>query len=202
MIDKTTYKRAAEISKTNPSRAYDMIEKTVKAALGVTQKELKQIFKSHQQYMQRGSKYGDCADLRGANLQGLDFRGFAVTGVGFDNANLSGANLSRLYIIDSSFEGANLSQANFSGSALGGSSLKGANLKGANLSHTLLSDADFTGANLTVADFSSANLADAYFFRADLTDADLRTAKYTNLARFNNAILTGTVLDPSLETSE
>jgi uncharacterized protein YjbI with pentapeptide repeats len=121
------------------------------------------------------------ADLRGANLEG---------------ASLYQANLPWARLFDANLQRAALTRANLESANLTGANLRWANMSEANLRWTNLRDAILEGANLSDANLFDANLRDADLRWANLERADLR---WTDLAHtnFNNAILTGTCLDPA-----
>jgi len=95
---------------------------------------------------------GPGADLRDANLYGVDLGGANLRGANLRGANLGGANL----------RGANLRDANLGGAILRGADLWGADLWGANLRDANLGGANLRGANLRGANLRGANLWDAY----------------------------------------
>jgi len=102
------------------------------------------------------------ADLVMANLRGVDLRGAYLEGADFRVAALIGADL----------KGANLSMAD-----LEGADLKGANLRAVNLEGACLVGTDLRGADLGGADLRGANLRTAYLEGANLEGVDLRGAK-------------------------
>ena len=81
----------------------------------MTQEELQTILKKHKKWM-NDVPGGECANLRGVNLEYANL----------ENANLRCANL----------EDADLKGANLKGANLKGANLKNANLKGANLDYS------------------------------------------------------------------
>ena len=93
---------------------------------------LSEILRKHKLWLKK-EKYGEQADLSGANLKGLNF-----TYADLSYSDLSGADLS----------GANLAYVN----------LKGANLRDTNLSGVSLRDTDLNGVNLSYTDLSGADL--------------------------------------------
>jgi hypothetical protein len=73
------------------------------------------------------------ADLRGVDLSDEDLRGADLRGADLSNANLRGADLDDADLSDASLSGANLSYAHLSGANLSGADLCGAHLGGASL---------------------------------------------------------------------
>jgi uncharacterized protein YjbI with pentapeptide repeats len=90
--------------------------------MNITKEELKDILLKHEQWFKK-EKGGECADLSGLDLSGVDI----------PKANLAGANLA----------GADLTRANLSED----------NLAGANRSRAILSNADFVGLSLMLPYF-------------------------------------------------
>lgn len=90
------------------------------------------------------------ADLRGLNLEGVDFSYADLGRASFDRANLSGANFTGAYLRGAIFDYADLSGANFTGA-----NLELASLKDADISDAIFSGANLRGADLTFVLFSS-----------------------------------------------
>ena len=139
----------------------------------MTKEELDKIVEQHQHWIKE-----DCecweemkANLRGANLRWADLRGVNLSEADLRGADLSGANL-----YDANLSGADLSGANLYGANLRGADLRGANLRWANLYGANLSEANLYDANLSGADLSGANLYGANLRGADLRGANLRWA--------------------------
>ena len=117
----------------------------------MTQEELDKIVEQHQHWLKE-----DCegwedmkanllfADLRGADLSGVNLRGASLSFANLRVADLSGANLS-----DANLRDANLSDANLRDANLSGANLSDADLRGTNLSDANLSGANLSGANLS-----------------------------------------------------
>ena len=84
----------------------------------ISDDELNEILANHKLWIDSNSKYGNHANLSGADLRGADLNG----------ANLNDANLHY----------ANLNDANLSGANLNGANLSDANLHGANLDYSCL----------------------------------------------------------------
>jgi len=114
------------------------------------------------------------ADLRKADLKGLDLSGINLKEANLENADLSGVNL----------KGADLSKANLWGANLNKAILSNADLKRADLSWAQLNEANLISANL-----SGANLTNAQLRKADLFDATFQWAQ-SHGALFNEANLT------------
>jgi hypothetical protein len=114
---------------------------------------IKKILDEHNLWLQTGGKEGARADLRGANLSGVNLRYVTL-----NDADLRGANLRY----------ADLRYAN----------LNDADLRGANLRYAYLNDAYLHGANLCYADLRYANLGGANLGGANLHGADLQGAVF------------------------
>ena len=90
------------------------------------------ILQRHANWIQSNGKYGERADLRGANLCDANLCDANLCGANLRGANLRGADL----------RGANLCDANLCDANLCGANLRGANLRGADLRGANLCDAD------------------------------------------------------------
>ena len=135
-------------------------------------KELEKILELHEEWYKSPAKKGQQADLRQADLKGVNLSDACLSGADLKGANLSDANLS----------GANLSSACLIETNLSGACLKGANLSDACLIKTCLDKADLNRADLKQADLSGAslieaNLSNSYLRGAYLRGAYLRGAK-------------------------
>lgn len=129
------------------------------------------------------------ADLSGANLKDANLAGSNLDEVNMAGANLEGANIAGAYLLRANFSGCNLRRVNLAGAGLVGKvNLAGADLSGANLAGARLVGARLSGANLTRAILAGADLRDADLSGANFTDAD------TSGTRFDGADLSGTVL--------
>ena len=109
-----------------------------------------------------------CADLRGAYLQGADLQGAYLQG-----ADLRGADLRGAYLQGADLQGAYLQCAYLQGADLQGAYLQcaylqGADLQGADLRGAYLQGADLQGAYLQCAYLQGAYLQCAYLQGADL----------------------------------
>jgi uncharacterized protein YjbI with pentapeptide repeats len=163
-----------------------------------TQEELKEILKSHHEWLTTPG--GIRADLSYANLSDADLsdanlRRANLSDANLRRANLSDADLSYADLSDADLSGANLSGADLSDADLSDANLRRANLSGADLRHAILKHADLSyanlsGADLSDADLSGANLSDANLRRANLSDADLSGADLSD-ADLSGANLSG-----------
>ena len=129
----------------------------------ISDDELNEILANHKLWIDSNSKYGNRANLRGADLHYADLRG-----ANLNDANLYGASLNNADLSD-----ANLSDANLRDADLRGANLRGADLRGANLHYADLYGASLNDADLRDADLSGADLSDASLYRADLRGANL-----------------------------
>jgi uncharacterized protein YjbI with pentapeptide repeats len=101
--------------------------------------------------------------VRGAHLNGTNFRYAQAYGVFLAGAHLFRAN----------FQGAFMSEADFRGADLGQANLKFAVLDRAQMNHANLDRATLDGANLTRVDLRGANLSYSSLENAELLDARL-----------------------------
>jgi uncharacterized protein YjbI with pentapeptide repeats len=127
-----------------------------------------------------------CADLRNADLTGLD-----LTQVSLAGALATGANFSNVHLGQGDLSGAKLAGANLSGADLTQATLTGADFTGANLAHAQLIQAEadntnWTGADLSDVDASQAELQNAIFDNAKLGGADFTQADLSG-TNFNSA---------------
>lgn len=116
--------------------------------MNMKQKELNEILKEHQLWLDSNGKKGNKADLIYVDLCELDL----------SFANLKRANLYDAALVDVNLRSANLRYANLMFANLGYANLTGADLSGANLSSADLYSADLSGADLRDATLSNANL--------------------------------------------
>lgn len=125
----------------------------------LTRKDINKIIENHQHWLRRDCEGWESmrADLYGANLRGANLYGVNLYGANLRGANLYGANLRR-----ATLRGANLCEA-----GLGGADLHGVDL----------CEADLCGANLYGADLRGVNLRGADLYEADLRGANLCGAK-------------------------
>jgi len=125
--------------------------------------------------------HGVLADLRDADLEGVDLRyanlrGAILTGTCFEEANLKGATM-----IGANLKGANLKSAN-----LLYANLNNASLRSASLIDAWLNMANLTNADLTCADLRNANFCNATLICTNLDDANLTGAKYNKETAFSD----------------
>jgi hypothetical protein len=104
------------------------------------------------------------ADLRDADLRGIDFHKTNLTAADFSNADVRDADLSEAILYLARFR-----NANFSGTDFLGANLYEAYLHGANFSQAYFMEANLSGANLTNANFFGAHIADTVFGYVDLS---------------------------------
>jgi hypothetical protein len=107
-----------------------------------------------------------CADLSGANMNGLSLIQIDLTGAILHNANLQhtdltqatldGADLSHANLSNAKLDQASAHNANFTGATLAGASLVQTDLTGASLNGASLGGVSFTEATLTGTTFTGA----------------------------------------------
>lgn len=134
------------------------------------------------------------ANLRNANLSGVDFHGATLSGADLSDAELQGAilesaNLEMARGSNAKFRDAQLSSATLLNVSLPGAEFRAASLRHAHFGSARLPLSNFTDADLTHATFWDADLTKSNLTRANLYKADLTRAK------MSEALLTGTRLD-------
>ncbi|HEY9826087.1 MAG TPA: pentapeptide repeat-containing protein [Stenomitos sp.] len=140
------------------------------------------------------------ANLRGANLEGVQGDQTFLIEANLIQANLSRSNLTKAILTEANLQSVNLSYANLTKSDLSFVILSNANLAHANLSKVIclegqVNDADLTGSNLYCANFQranfqnsslhSANMSGGNFGESNFKDADLRGANLKDIRVMN-----------------
>lgn len=128
------------------------------------------------------------AELRCANLNGIDFQFADLGGANLEGAILTGADL-RVALLDD----ANLSNAQMDEARITQASLRGANLFCANLMGADLTGADLSGSNLTQSNLYWTNLVRAILTRAQLSQAMLHETVFGNTELIETQGLAGCV---------
>jgi uncharacterized protein YjbI with pentapeptide repeats len=119
--------------------------------------------------------------VRGAHLNGTNFRYAQAYGVFLAGAHLFRAN----------FQGAFMSEADFRGADLGQANLKFAVLDRAQMNHANLDRASLDGANLTRVDLRGANLSYSSLANAELLDARLDGVSFYGAHAENASLVRG-----------
>jgi uncharacterized protein YjbI with pentapeptide repeats len=119
--------------------------------------------------------------VRGARLNGTDFRYAQAYGVFLAGAHLFRAN----------FQGAFMSEADLRGADLGQANLKFAVLDRAQMNHANLDRAGLDGANLTRVDLRGANLSYSSLVNAELLDARLDGVSFYGAHAENASLVRG-----------
>ena len=137
---------------------------------------LREILKSHEEWLDSSGKSGEPADFCEADLRGVDLRVACLreailSDADLRNADLRGANLSIAYM-----EAADLRKADLRDAYLAGADLQGANLRKADLRDADLRGADLRYANLRGADMRRADMRGAVLHEANLCEANLQGA--------------------------
>jgi hypothetical protein len=116
-------------------------------------------------------------DFAGADLRGIDFTNVNdLTGANLREANLRGVELICAALRYANLTGADLREADLTDADLREANLTGADLREANLTDAILCEADLTGADLTGADLTGAD-----FTGVNFTGAPDWQAAYFNL---------------------
>lgn len=111
----------------------------------------------------------DNADFTSANLSKANLTGARMRRASASAVNLSGARLNRVDATEANFVGANLSHCEISGAKF-----LGVNLSKATCKDAIINGTEFVGSNLASTDFRDSNLQDSLFVGASLEGADLR----------------------------
>lgn len=138
----------------------------------ITYKELVSILRLHSLYLE-GKPGGEQADLRDADLTGINMVAAAYEATGKDYVALTGAHMEGADFSALSMKWAHLDKAYLSGALFSGTFLKGGTFRGSDAT-----GADFTKANLMNADFRDALLREADFSQAKLRDMEPSGASF------------------------
>ena len=166
-----------ETAKLTDDRAEDADPADTSVDEKLVEIDLTEALKGHRLWVDTGGKEGAMmsirhADLRDADLEGIDLTRCALPHVSFRNANCQKAVLRRCDMTAGDFIGCNLDQAVLAASRLAGARFTDAILRNTVFLGSDLSGASFRGMTLHNCDLSGANLA-----KTDFRDADLSTAK-------------------------
>jgi len=150
---------------------------------------------------------GECLNLFGARLTGIDMAGANLTRTCFLEADLGGATFTGADLRASSFMGADLTRANFGEADATDGNFREAILTQANLIGADLSGASLTGADLSFAlldgttNLSGADLNGAILDNAILFGVDLSQARSLSSAQLATALIDDrTLLPPGVGT--
>jgi len=121
------------------------------------------------------------ADLRGVNLSGINLRGADLSYANLRDADLSYADLRECYLNEANLIGTKFKKANLEGAYL----IK-AYLTRASFDEACLQGAFLTGAYLTKVNLNKADLTGAYLTGADLDGAYLKGALYNEKTCFES----------------
>lgn len=142
----------------------------------ITESEVRQIIKLHEQWLDSNGLKGVRADFSNADLSSIDFEKIhpleedmvegRLVGLNLAKANLSCVNLTRVNIQCVNFSEANLAHANLTEANLAGANLTKCNLAYANLYKTNLGGANLFNADLSYAKFIFTNVEDAMLTRS------------------------------------
>ena len=144
----------------------------------------------HKLWVDTGGKEGSVmaiehADLRDADLEGIDLSRCGLRFASFRNANCKNAVLRRCDLTAADFVESNLESANLAASRLSGARFNEATLRNTVFLGSDLSNACFKGMHLINCDLSGTNLAGADFRDADLSGANGLFAEQIQRARVN-----------------
>ena len=136
---------------------------------------LKQGVEAWNQWREQSKETSDLtgAQLSGAYLEGVNFRGACLHRVNLSNAGLKAAVIFDANLQDSDFCGADLSAATLGNAYLYGANLSGANLRDAGLDFAHLTNMDLRSASLCGASLIGTKLSMAALSSADFGGANL-----------------------------
>lgn len=141
-------------------------------------KILKQGVSAWNKWREENMGLNPVADLRGANLSGLNLYKAELTGTNLCRANLSRANLVRSHGILPLFNEADLTEARLDNAEFYDARFREANLKMASCTGTIFARSKFEGSSLEHTDFRLSNL-----FECNLSGAILTGVKLYGTAR-------------------
>lgn len=121
------------------------------------------------------------ADLRKADLEGIDLSGAKMMQADFTDANLKNANLKGCELSRASFYFCNLENANLEEARLAFADLRKSNLAGAHLKGSFAARANLENAFLKGADLSNATIGGALLNGANLEGANLDNTMAVNI---------------------
>jgi uncharacterized protein YjbI with pentapeptide repeats len=145
------------------------------------------------------------ARMSRAFLEGADFTGAIVTGLGqspaefeaahlygaiMNGLNLDGANMNAAFMSRTQVQGASMIAAQLDSAQLVNANLSGSNLRQATLTKAMLNGTNFSHANLEGANFKNAQILDVNFSNANLKGANFTLAGIQG-ADFTGADLSG-----------
>ncbi|KZC99042.1 MULTISPECIES: pentapeptide repeat-containing protein [unclassified Thalassospira] len=145
---------------------------------------------SHKLWVDTGGREGtvmsiEHADLRDAELEGIDLSRCGLPFASFQRANCKDAVLRRCNLIAADFGESNLDNANLAASRLAGARFGKAVMRNTVFLGSDLSNANFRGMQLPNCDLSGTNLAGADFRDADLSGTRGLFAEQIQRARVN-----------------
>ncbi|NIY75483.1 hypothetical protein HED22_07500 [Thalassospira sp. HF15] len=145
---------------------------------------------SHKLWVDTGGREGtvmsiEHADLREAELEGIDLSRCGLPFASFQRANCKDAVLRRCNLIAADFVESNLDNANLAASRLSGARFNKAVMRNTVFLGSDLSNANFRGMQLPNCDLSGTNLAGADFRDADLSGTRGLFAEQIQRARVN-----------------
>lgn len=152
--------------------------------------DLHEALRSHKLWVDTGGKEGDVmsiehADLREAELEGIDLSRCGLPFACFKRANCKDAVFRRCNLTAADFVQSNLDNANLAASRLSGAKFNDAMLRNTVFLGSDLSNASFRGQQLLNCDLSGTNLAGTDFRDADLTGTRGLFAEQIQRARVN-----------------
>jgi uncharacterized protein YjbI with pentapeptide repeats/CheY-like chemotaxis protein len=182
-------KTAAEVKEAEPTAEEDPDDVAVEDE-ELVEIDLQEALLSHKLWVDTGGKEGavmsiEHADLREAELEGIDLSRCGLPFASFQKANCKDAVLRRCNLIAADFVESNLRNANLAASRLSGARFNKSQLNNTVFLGSDLSNASFRGMRLVNCDLSGTNLSGTDFRDADLTGARGLFAEQISRARVN-----------------
>jgi DNA-binding NarL/FixJ family response regulator len=169
----------------------DMVEEdTIEEDQELVEIDLQEALISHKLWVDTGGREGavmsiEHADLREAELEGIDLSRCGLPFASFQRANCKDAVLRRCNLIAADFVESNLDNANLAASRLAGARFNKAMMRNTVFLGSDLSNASFRGLKMPNCDLSGTNLAGTDFRDADLSGARGLFAEQIQRARVN-----------------
>jgi uncharacterized protein YjbI with pentapeptide repeats len=119
---------------------------------------------------------GQCGDLRGVIISGMDFSGLDLSGAVFESSQVSSTNFTNSDLTQVSFKNAELNDLDFTGAILHGVQFVSAQLRSVQLSKADMIRVDFSKATLTKESWGAFSCVECRFKQASMNEVDFTGA--------------------------